>query len=238
MLLKKEISIPSNFHLARMPPAPRWLVNVWPRCSWRPNWPEHDQILIWSTISFGQDQADGTWCWWWRKLWRDDEFDDHNQHQHDQFPIWSTISFGQDQADDGAYDDDHHLKTNTTIGTWPDPDIIDHIIWGEGAMLMVKMMENTNVATWLDPGMIDHIIGGGPWRRWCMMVMLMIAMMIPLIINTNIINSKYDPPNHLVLMIITKRIKLAHKCMFQTNFTAYKVWILHNLLHTMESVGQ
>ena len=32
-------------------------------------------------------------------------------------------------------------------GTRPDPDMIHHIIWGEGAMLMVKMMENTNVAT-------------------------------------------------------------------------------------------
>ena len=32
-------------------------------------------------------------------------------------------------------------------GTRPDPDMIHHIIWGEGAMLMVKMMVNTNVAT-------------------------------------------------------------------------------------------
>ena len=40
-------------------------------------------------------------------------------------------------------------------------------------------------------------------------------MMMPLmiIINTNITNSKYYTPNYLVMMIITKRIKLAHKCM-------------------------
>ena len=57
----------SNFHLRR-PCAPRWLVNVWPRCGWRPNWPEHDQMLIWSTGSFGR-RGLGWGGWGLRQVW-------------------------------------------------------------------------------------------------------------------------------------------------------------------------